>query len=174
MNQQELLEIMESWENLNVLIKEIGNHPGHLDLLMYIALNSREPTSWRAAWMADKIHDNYPELIKPYLEKMIKQLNQSLQVGKKRHFLKLISLNEIPHKYYGFLTDYCLNALTSAKEPPAVRVHAMQVLYNISEKEPELKPELLAVIEHEMECHATAGILSKGKKLAGKLHKQIK
>ncbi|MFW5831474.1 MAG: hypothetical protein ACOCVA_04435 [Prolixibacteraceae bacterium] len=134
MTQKELLEIMKSWKNLNVVIKDIGNHPGNLNLLMDIALNSPEPTSWRAAWMADKIHDNYPELIKPHLGKMIEQLNQSLQVGKKRHFLKLISLNDIPEKYHGFLMDYCLNVLTSAKEPPAGRVHAMQVLYNISEK----------------------------------------
>ena len=174
MTQQELLEILDSWENLNVVIKETGNHPTHFDLLMEIALNSQEKNSWRAAWMADKIHDNYPNLIKPYLGKMVERLNNSLQVGKKRHFLKLISLNDIPEEYHGFLVNYCLTALTSAKEPPAVRVHAMQVLFNISEKEPELKPELLAVIEHEMEYHATAGILSRGKKLARKLHKQIR
>ena len=62
MTQQELLEILDSWENLNVVIKETGNHPTHFDLLMEIALNSQEKNSWRAAWMADKIHDNYPNL----------------------------------------------------------------------------------------------------------------
>jgi len=49
----------------------------------------------------------------------------------------------------------------------------MQVLYNISEKEPELKPEILALIENEMENHFSAGILSRGGKLADKLRKQI-
>ena len=173
MTEQELLDLMESWENLNLIISDMGNHPEHLNLLMNVALNSNKKNSWRAAWMADKVHENYPELLQPFLAGMIEKLSETLPVGKKRHFLKLISLNDIPESYHGFLVDYCLNALASAKEPPAVRVHAMQVLFTISEKEPELKPELLAVIQHEMEYHATPGILSRGGKLAKKLQRQI-
>ncbi|MCF6332211.1 MAG: hypothetical protein L3J11_02920 [Draconibacterium sp.] len=82
-------------------------------------------------------------------------------------------MNEIPENQFCFLVDYCLNALTSAKEPPAVRVHAIQILYNISEIETGLKPEILAVIKHEMEYHSTAGIISCGSKLAKKLRNQI-
>jgi hypothetical protein len=81
-------------------------------------------------------------------------------------------MNEIDEEYFGFLVDFCLDKLSSDKEPPAVRVHAMQILYNISEKVPELKPELIAVIEHEMTYHSTAGILSRGSKLVKKLQKQ--
>jgi hypothetical protein len=50
----------------------------------------------------------------------------------------------------------------------------MQILYNISEKEPELKHEILAVIEDEMENHSSAGIISRGRKLAGKLKGQLR
>jgi hypothetical protein len=65
-----------------------------------------------------------------------------------------------------------MKTLTSAKEPLAVRVHAMQILYNISEKEPDLKPEILAIFEHVMENHSSPGIISRGKKLVQKLRKQ--
>lgn len=164
---------MDDWENLNLIIQEAGNHPEHFSVLMDIALHSTENKSWRAAWMADKIHDKYPHLVLPYLEPMIEKLRHDLQQGKKRQFLKLISLHNIPEKYFGFLVDKCIEFLTSAKEPPAIRVHAMQVLYNISEKEPDLKPEILAVIRHEMEYHSTAGIISRGSKLAKKLQRQI-
>lgn len=173
MTEQELLDLMESWENLNLIIHDVGNHPELLNLLMDVALNSNKPHSWRAAWMADKVHDNHPELLLPFLEKMIEKLCKPLHVGKKRQFLKLISLHDVPEFHHGFLVDYCLNALTSATEPPAVRVHAMQILFNISEKVPDLKPELLAVIQHELEYHATPGIRSRGGKLAKKLHQQI-
>ena len=66
-----------------------------------------------------------------------------------------------------------MNTFTSAKEPIANRVHAMQILYNISDEEPELKPELLEIIQHEIEYHPTPGIRSRGTKLAKKLQKQI-
>ena len=173
MTKNDLLEVIDSWENLELAIQEIGNNAEQLPVLMNLALYSSEPKSWRAAWMADKIHDQYPHLIIPWLDQMIPALKNNLQSGKKRHFLKLISQNKIDKKHYLFLMDYCLEAFTSGKEPVAVRVHAMQILFNLSENEPDFKPELLAIIEHEMELHPSAGIHSRGKKLAKELNTQI-
>lgn len=173
MTKQELIDILDSWENLPFIIGEISSNPNYYKMLIEIALYSNYSKSWRAAYMVDKINDDFPELLLPYLEKIILQLKVEKSSSKKRHFLKLISMKSIPEKYFGFLIEYCLEALSSAKEPPAVRVHAMQILFHISEKEPGLKPEILLVIEHEMEFHSTAGILSRGRKLAEKLRKQI-
>lgn len=174
MTKAELLEVIKSWENLELAIKEIGEHPEQLPTLMELALRSNKSHSWRAAWMADKIHDKFPHLIIPWIDKMILALNKNLQVGKKRHFLKLISLNEVNKNHEPFLVDFCLEALTCGHEPVAVRVHAMQILYNFSESEPDFKPELLAIIEHEIELHPSAGISSRGKKLVKKLSSQIR
>lgn len=173
MNKEELFDLILSWENLPLLVHEIENHPEKLSDLMDIALHTDHPKSWRAAWLADKIHDNRPELLVPFIEKMIAALKTETRHGLKRHFLKLISLNSIPQKHYSFLMDYCLTCFTSAGEPVSVRVYAMQILFNISEDMPDFKPELLSVIEHELELHSTAGIRSRGKKLAQKLAKQL-
>jgi hypothetical protein len=48
----------------------------------------------------------------------------------------------------------------------------MQVLYGISENEPDFKPELIQIIEQEMEYRPTPGIISRGSKLLKKLRKQ--
>jgi hypothetical protein len=168
MTKEELLDLIVSWENLPLLMQEIENNSEDLDLLMNFAFYSNHPKSWRAAWLADKIHERNPELIAPFTEKMIIRLKTETDDGKKRHFLKLISLNVIPIKHHSFLVNYCLKIFTSAREPVAVRVHALQVLYNISENEPDFKSELLSVIEHEIDLHATPGIISRGKKLVKK------
>jgi hypothetical protein len=139
---------------------------------MEIALTSPDKKSWRAAWMVDKIHDQNPELVLPYIPALIEKLIDLKDMGKKRHFLKLIGMHEIPVESSGFLADYCLTTLSSS-EPPAVRVHAMQVLFNISEMEKDFKPELLDTIEQEMEFRPTPGILTRGAKLAKKLRCQI-
>jgi hypothetical protein len=170
---EDLQEILSSWENLGFVIHEIANHPELYSELMEIALYNPEQKSWRAAYLIDKINDEFSELLFPYLEKIIKQLETENNSSKKRHFLKMISMNKIHEKHFGFLLDYCLNTMGNNNEPPAVRVHAMQILFNISEKETGLKPEILACIEHEMEFHTTAGISSRGSKLAQKLQKQI-
>jgi hypothetical protein len=173
MNKEELFDLLLSWENLPLLVREIQNHQEKMSDLMEIALESHHPKSWRAAWLADKIYESNPEIVKPYIDKMIIGLKTETRDGQKRHFLKLISLNEVPSKYHSFLMDYCLNCFTSAGEPVSIRVHALQILFNISEQEPDFKPELLSVINHEIELHATAGIAARGRKLAGQLAKQI-
>lgn len=174
MTREDLTDLIVSWENLPLLMQEIENNSEDLDLLMNFAFYSNHPKSWRAAWLADKIHEKNPGLITPFTEQMIKRLETENDDGKKRHFLKLISLNKIPKKHHSFLVNYCLKIFTSAREPVAVRVHALQVLYNISENEPDFKSELLSVIEHEIDLHATPGIISRGKKLVKKLKDQVK
>ena len=173
MTEKEIYTLLESWENIELVSHELSRNPKHFGLLMSIALHYTEQRSWRAAYLADKIHDDFPELLKPYLPAIIEKLKTEKNASKRRHWLKLISMNNIGQEYFGFLVDYCLNVFTSSKEAIAVRVHAMQILYNISELEPDLKPEILATIEHEMKYHSTAGILSRGSKLAQKLRKQI-
>jgi len=172
MTEQELYDLLDIWENIELVSSQLSHDPKGFEVLMSIALNHPKQRSWRAAYLADKIHDDFPELLIPYLPRIIEKLKTEDNASKRRHWLKLISMNTIDQLYFGFLFEYCVDAFTSGKEAIAVRVHAMQILYNISENEPDLKPELLEIIEHEIEYHSTAGIRSRGKKLAQKLRKQ--
>jgi hypothetical protein len=174
MTANELLEILRNWDNFQVTLHTMAEHPEQIPVLIEVAIHSKDPVSWRALYMADKIFDINSKLILPYLHDMIGQLEVESHHGKKRHLLKLISQSAIPEKYAGFLMDYCLATFTSSKEPVANRVHAMQVLFNISESEPELKPELLEIIQQEIDFHPTPGIRSRGSKLVKKLQRQIK
>ncbi|MCY1720330.1 hypothetical protein OU798_08255 [Prolixibacteraceae bacterium Z1-6] len=173
MNDKELSELLDSWENIEIIARQLSQNPKDFDVLMNIALSHPEQRSWRAAYLADKIHDDYPECLQPYLHAIIKKLETENNASKKRHWLKLISMNKIEETYMSFLFDYCIETFTSGKEAVAVRVHAMQILYNISETEPDFKPEVLEIIKNEMEQHPSAGIRSRGRKLTQKLSEQI-
>ncbi len=173
MTKHELHDLLNSWENIELLIHEALTHPEYVRLIADIAFYSDHPKSWRAAWLMDKIHNKKPKMIEPFIKEIILQLKKETSSSKIRHFLKLISLYAIPKNHSSFLFEYCHQHFTSAKEPVAVRVYALQVLYNLSEEEPDLKPELLSTIRYENELHSTAGIRSRGKKLAKKLQQQI-
>ncbi len=174
MKKEELIDLIESWENFELVAIKISEEPKYLELLFDIILNSNNPKRWRAAWIADKVNDKHPELIALFIEKIITSLGPHIDFSSKRHLLKLISLHTIPEEHYSSLLDYCLNTMVSSKEPVAIRVHAMQILYNISEAIPEFKPELLAIIRHEAEIHASPGFKARGKKLSQQLHRQIR
>jgi hypothetical protein len=170
MNENEVRSLIQSWENLAILVRYIADYPEHVGIIMTKVLDDSQPENWRAAWMIDKIHDKFPELIEPYMPLMTDFVLTTKNHGKKRHLLKLIGLYDIPEEKMGTLLNFCLDIFTSASEPVAVRVHAMQILYNIAQKEPDFAGELIELIENELEFHGSAGISSRGKKLLKKLY----
>jgi hypothetical protein len=169
MTDNDLHSLIKSWENLALLVRYIADYPEYLDFIMTKALDDTQPENWRAVWMVDKIHEKHPELVFPYLQKMTIFLLKTQNSSKKRHLLKLISLNEIQEENVALLLNYCIEVFTNAAEPVAVRVHAMQILFNITQKEPDFANELIELIECEIEYHGSAGIASRGQKLLKKL-----
>ena len=173
MTKAELISFLENWENMSLLLDHREQALIHFPLLMEIALERNERINWRASWAADKINEKLPGIAGDWIPKLVEALPGLVHNGKKRQYLKLISLYPVSENNESFLFDYCLDKLTAENEDVAVRVYAMQILYNISEEEPELKEELLQIIEQEMEYRSTPGILTRGKKLASILRKEI-
>lgn len=169
LTENELSALIQSWDNLALVLGNISNHPEYLPALINIAFDESDDRNWRAAWMVDKINDNHPELVSHYLPAMTDFVLTTQNAGKKRHLLKLISLHPLPEDKMAILLNYCIDVFTSASEPVAVRVHAMQILFNIALKEPDFAGELTELIEHEIEFHGSAGITSRGRRLLKKL-----
>lgn len=149
------------------LIKSVADmtlqRPGLLDELWQFAVTT-DPAAWKALWVMDKIHDSRPDLIQPYLKRMLENVEQMKQSGQKRHILKLLSLNPLPGEPNVSFINYCFDILLSKSEPVAGRVHAMQILYNITLMIPDFRNELRIVIE-EIMIEGTPGIISRGRKL---------
>ena len=134
MNKDELHELLLSGENVTILSNFLADDQQLLGQLIEIALSDPRKGTWRACWIVDKIHEKKPELIQPYLGKIIKALENINNPSKLRHLLKVVSLNAIPEEQLSFLLDFSIQKLTDPCFPVAVRVHAMQILYAISEQ----------------------------------------
>ncbi|HEX7585466.1 MAG TPA: hypothetical protein VF373_12305 [Prolixibacteraceae bacterium] len=174
MTEVELLDLLQSGENIPLVARHISIHPEMIETLMNIVLTDGTNSTWRAAWIADKIHEHHPELIVPYLQPMIDFVLHTTDSGKKRHLLKLVSLHAIPEAQMARLLHFCMDTFTNTAEPIAVRVHAMQILFNIAQKEPDFSGELIELIEHEIECHFSSGLAARGRKLLRKLFEMEK
>jgi len=169
MTKKELQKIIQSWENMPLVITHCWEHPEATDILLSIAFDDSQAINWRAMYLFELIHYQHPELVIPYLPAMTDFLLTTKNSSKKRHLLKLISLHEIPEENVALLLNFCIQEFTNAAEPIAVRVHAMQILFNIAQKEPDFAGELIDLIENEIEYHGSAGISSRGLKLLKKL-----
>lgn len=155
------------------IVRYIGNNPDRFSSLVHLFLNGSHIVTQRASWIVGYCVDAHPYLIEPHLNSVIKNLQKPVHDAVKRNTLRILRNIEIPKKLYGILTDLCFKFLTSHKEPVAVKVFSMAVLYRITEKEPDLKNELKVIIEDQMPFSSPA-FLSRGKKILVLLNKNKK
>ncbi len=152
------------------IAKKIGANQDDFDELMTLFLGDDYRLTQRAAWVVSHCADEHPWLIEKHIEPMILNLNKQASDAVKRNTLRVLRYVEIPEDFMGIAAEVCFGCLQSGKEPVAIKVHAMDVLFNITKKFPELREELRLSIEDQMPF-GSAGFLSRGTKILKLLDK---
>lgn len=125
----------------------IGNDSSRMKELMAIVLGDDELLAQRAAWPMSYVFEAYPALIKPYYKKLISLLkNPNQHPAIYRNILRGMQHLEIPEKWQGELIDICFGFIKSEVAPLAVRAFAITTAANICKPYPELKNELLLIL----------------------------
>ncbi|MCL2682300.1 MAG: hypothetical protein FWE63_02285 [Bacteroidales bacterium] len=164
----ELLEAEASRKQIDYVLKLVGKDDKSISLLVDLALFGEYPHSNRAGWTLDILDRKHPELINPYLEKVLKNLKNVQSDSVKRPVLSILSKRKLPKKYQGFVIDYSFDILQNNKEKIASKVLAMEILANIAEDEPDLLGELFSVIDLQYK-DASAGFQSRARNLRKRL-----
>ena len=168
MNISDQLKAEISRKNTDYIAHYIGNDLEIFKQLIDILFNGVSPLPHRASWVVSTISDNHQELVRPYLKRIVSHIEKFDHSGTRRNLLRYLAGEKIPEALQGKMYDVCYRWLNSRNEPPAVKVHCMQILFNISAKEPDLKKELRLIIE-ELTEHESAAIKSRSKQLMRKL-----
>ena len=157
--------------NALLIADYIGDNRNRFEVLMELFFNSENRMVQRASWVISHVADRHIHLIYPYVEKMVDNLNHPAHNAVKRNTVRIFQDIDIPQELMGKVADKCFGYLENPKEAVAVRVFSMTVLYNICQKEPDLKNELKMLIEDHLEG-ASAAFKSRGKKILNKLNKK--
>jgi len=161
-----------SRKNTDYVKEIILKNPLLIDELFDFVILNEEPLSRRAIWALDLISETNPALIKPYIEILIEHFPNFQHDGLKRHSLRILSRFEIPENKEVEVLEICFRFLHSEKESIAARFFAMEILYKLSEKEKDLKNELIAVLEY-LPTQKSAGLSNHILKLLEKLKNEI-
>jgi len=124
--------------------------------------------AWRSWWIIDNASEECPELLADKLPQIIGLLISTQDGSLKRHFTRILSRYTIPEDYLVILVNKCFD-LMHPSEPAAVRVFAMQILYNITLQLPDIKGELISVIQTLREEGGSAGFINRSEKLLRKM-----
>jgi len=139
-------------------------------LLWEIMISNKHPHSWRAAWSIFHLVEKQKELMRPYLQEIVELLPDFKYDGQKREMMKVLLLFPTTDLEMGKLINICFKILDNPNESLAVRVHAMQIIYNISEIEPGIKSELKSTILFHIP-NSSKGFVGRGNKLLKKMKK---
>lgn len=144
----------------------IGSDKKRLAQLMDIFLHDEHKVVQRAAWVLRMVYDKHPKNVLPYLEQLINKMNEpGVHVAVKRNVVGILQDVAIPESLQGQVMNTCFDMLADPKETIAVRCHSMTVLDNLSKTYPEIRQELVTIIQDQLEQETTAGFKSRAKKI---------
>jgi len=176
MNFREQLLAEPSKKNTEYIASVVDNDLALFNEMMKLVYSNEPYVSGRAAWVVETIWLKYPSLIESYILQMIEFLPHAKYNNQRRHFTKILStidLKQLDEEHLGILIDCCFTWLEEPQYPTAVKMFSMQILQNFVQLEPDIAPELIAIIENQME-DATPGFQNRGRKTLLKLNKLIK
>jgi hypothetical protein len=169
MNILDALKKEHSKAQCNKIVTYIGNSPVRYAELVNIFLKGPYRITQRAAWPLSVCIEYHPQLIKPHLKHILKNLkNAHVHDAVKRNTVRLLQYVDIPKSLQGLVVAECFDLFLNRREPIAVRVFAMDVLGRIAKGHPDLGNELKLQIEDDLPMSSPA-FRSRAKKVLAML-----
>lgn len=138
------------------IVEFISDDPKRFAELMKLFFAGEYRLTQRAAWTMNYCAQRHPELILPYLPKLLDCLErEDMHDAVKRNVMRLLQYIEIPKRLTGRVYAHCLDFLDDAFQPVAVRAFAMTVAARIAKSEPDLLNELRLIVSKHLP-HSTA------------------
>lgn len=148
-----------------VIVEFIGDDPKRFAELMKLFFAGEYRLTQCAAWPMSYCVEQHPELIRPYLSKLIGCLERDDQHDAvRRNVLRLLQYIEIPKRLAGKVYAHCIDFIDDPDQPIAVRAFAMTVAARIAKVEPDLLNELRLIIRKHLP-HSTAAFRVRAKQV---------
>lgn len=168
MNLLEAVKKQRSLAQRNKIISYVAKDPKRFAELIDIFLEGPYRITQYASWPITVCAERYPDLLKPHLKKLVKNLRrEGLHDAVKRNTVRSLQFIDVPKSLQGEVVDVCFKYLTG-DEALAIKVFSMTVLARIAKDQPELKNELIPIIEDQMP-YGSPGLRSRGSKILKKL-----
>lgn len=168
--QKEILAEHSKKQTLRI-VEFIGEDQDKFNNFITLLYNTSPLIAQRSSWVVSYCSIYHPDLIKPHLSKLIKNLKQLNHDAVKRNTLRLLQDIDIPKKYTGELIDTCFTLATNSASSIAIKAFAISILYKLCINEPDLLKELKIIIEDHMP-YSSPAFTSRGKKILEKINKK--
>ena len=121
-----------------------------------------------SAWPMSVIAEEHPELVEPYLPKLLEYLPRNdVHDAVRRSIVRLLQFVTIPRRLKGKVYSYCLDLLDDPGQPVAVRCFALSAAVRAADNEPGLMNEIELVVHRHID-NSTAGFRARVRRVFSK------
>lgn len=155
------------------IVRWIGGNRERIASLIDLFLHDEYRVVQRAAWILSYVAKEHPEQIQPHLEKIVNRMGDTgIPVAVKRNVVRLLQFMPVPEYLQGPVMDHCFRFLENPQETVAVRAFSMTVLANLAQQYPDIRNEIILLIEDQLREGAQPAFVSRGKKTLKALGKR--
>lgn len=130
------------------MISYMKSHPEDFEEAIKLALQDKQPYSWRAAWLLWSCMDKNDRRINKYIELIIDTLLTKTD-GQLRELLIILQRMELKDEYEGKLFNVCINIWKNIAKKPSVRYNSFKLMVKIIKNHPDLLVEIEFLTESQ-------------------------
>lgn len=158
MDLEEALLAEHSKKQCLKIVQYINGNPLRFKQLVKLFLTGEYRVVQRAAWPVSYCIEAHPELLKPYWAPFMKALDDSKShPAVHRNILRLLQfVPDIPRKYQGLSMNACFKRIEDPRAKAAEKAFALTVLENLSRLHPDIRSELLLIIDERWDQETPA------------------
>ena len=139
------------------VVRYIGSDRERFAELMSAFFKGEYRLTQRASWPMNYCVQRHPELIVPYLKKLLDHAERDdVHDAVRRNAMRLLQYVDVPTRLKGRVYSLCLDLIGDLKQPVAVKVFAITTARKIAEKEPSLISELSLVVREQLPHNSVA------------------
>lgn len=156
----------------NKLASEIIQNQQVKEFLPLFLTNDLKTSQRASAFFMTMVNIN-PKVFLPFQEELIKCLENKPNVPQRRNLMRWFLNVELEETYQGIILNKAFEFIENPSEEIATKCYSLWNIYHFTKKYPELKPELIALIELTKQQKSTPAILSTSKNILKKIEELI-
>ncbi len=140
-----------SRKGIDMVVELVGDNRELFEKFLDIALGDAGSYSMRASRVVNFATLHHPRLFAPHVKAIVEMLPAITNDSVKREMIKTLSDHsfEMDEETTSHLLELCFRWFTDQNEKIAIQAYSLDILYQISGQYPDLKFELISVIEQQ-------------------------
>lgn len=148
----------------NEMISFIKSHPEYFEEAIELAIQNKQPYSWRAAWVLWSCITINDKRVQKHIPKIIENIKDK-EDGHQRELIKILLEMDLNEEQEGYLFDICVSLWEEVEKKPSVRYTAFKFINKTVYKYPDLSQEILLLAQEKYLNTLSPGVRKSIRKL---------